>query len=70
MSRQNFKTDIVFIVIFPINVTTNVCNCTEMRNCKKRKPFGMSRQCRTPSEVAHVIRTLSLSSGGDQVMGI
>ena len=56
MSRQKFKKEIVFIVIFPINVTTKVCNSTEIRNCKKRKLFGMSRQCRTPSKVAHVIR--------------
>ena len=60
MSQQKFKKDIVFIVIFLLNVTTNVSNSTEMRNCKKRKLFGMSRQCRTPSEVAHVIRTLSV----------
>ena len=61
MSRQKFKKEIVFIVIFPINVTTNVCNSTEIRNCKKRKFFGMSRQCTTPSKVAHVIRTLSIT---------
>ena len=60
MSRQKFKKEIVFIAIFPINVTTKVCNSTEIRNCKKRKLFGMSRQCTTPSQVAHVIRTLSL----------
>ena len=60
MSRQKFKKEIVFIVIFPINVTTKVCNSTEIRNCKKRKLFRMSRQCRTPSKVAHVIRTLSI----------
>ena len=59
MSRQKFKKEIVFIEIFPINVTTKVCNSTEMCNCKKRKFFGLSRQCRTPSKVAHVIRTLS-----------
>ena len=56
------------------NVTTKVlkkysiyCNIsdkchdkgTEVHNCKKRKLFGMSRQSRTPSKVAHVIRTLS-----------
>ena len=62
MSQQKFKKDLfyLFIVIFLINVATNVCNSTEMCNCKKRKLFGMSRQCRTPSEVAHVIRTLSI----------
>ena len=30
-----------------------------MPKCKKCKLFRMSRQCRTPSKVAHVIRTLS-----------
>ena len=59
MSRQKFTKDIAFIVIFPENVTTNVCSNTEMINCKKCKLSGMSRQCKTPSEVAHVIRTLS-----------
>ena len=59
MSRQKFRKEIVFIVIFPINVTTKVCNSTEINNCRKRKLFRMSRQCRTPSKVAHVIRTLS-----------
>ena len=63
MSRQKFKKEIVFIVIFPINVTTKVCNSTEIRNCKKHKLFGMSRQCRTPSKVAHVIRTLPENGG-------
>ena len=60
MSRQKFKKEIVFIVIFPINVMTKVCNSTEICNCKKRKLFGMSRQCRIPSKVAPVIRTLSV----------
>ena len=61
MSRQKFKKEIVFIVIFLINVTTKVSNSTEIRNWKKHKLFGMSRQCRTPSKVAHVIRTLSVT---------
>ena len=60
MSGQKFKKEIVFIVIFPTNVTTKVCNSTEIHNCKKCKLFGMSRQCRTPSKVAHVIQTLSV----------
>ena len=62
MSRQKFKKKEVFIVIFTRNVTTKVCNSTDIRNWKKRKLFGMSRQCRTPSKVAHVIRTLSQST--------
>ena len=49
----------VLIEIFLINVTTKVCKRTEMPKCKKRKLFGMSQQCRTPSKVAHIIRTLS-----------
>ena len=59
MSLQKFKKEIVLIEIFLINVTAKVCKSTEMCNCKKCKLFGMSRQCRTPSQVAHVIRTLS-----------
>ena len=35
---------------------------TEIHNCKKHKLFRMSRQSRTPSEVAHVIQTLSASN--------
>ena len=49
----------VLFEIFLINVTTKVSKRTEMPKCKKRKLFGMSQQCKTPSEVAHVIRTLS-----------
>ena len=49
----------VLIEIFLINVMTKVSKRTEMPKCKKHKLFGMSRQCKTPSKVAHVIRTLS-----------
>ena len=49
----------VLIEIFLINVTTKVSKRTEMPKCKKRKLFGMSGQCKTPSKVAHVIQTLS-----------
>ena len=55
---KSLKT-MVLIEIFLINVTTKVCKGTEMPKCKKRKLFGMSPQCRTPSKVAHIIRTLS-----------
>ena len=49
----------VLIEIFLINVTTKVSKRTEMPKCKKCKLFGMSWQCKTPSKVAHIIRTLS-----------
>ena len=39
-----------------------------MPKCKKRKLFGMSQQCRTPSKVAHVIQTLS--GGGADPRGV
>ena len=51
--------NMILIEIFLINVTTKVSKRTEMPKCKKCKLFGMSRQCKTPSKVAHVIRTLS-----------
>ena len=54
--------NMVLIEIFLINVMTKVSKRTEMPKCKKRKLFGMSQQCKTPSKVAHVIRTLSYCS--------
>ena len=58
---KSFFKKMVLIEIFLINVTTKVSKRTEMPKCKKRKLFGMSRQCKTPSKVAHVIRTLSFT---------
>ena len=59
MSRQNVNKYMILLGLSRINVTTNFSRTVYMCKCKKRKLFVMLRQCRTPSKVAHVIRTLS-----------